>query len=143
MDDAIFLVGYYYYLLMLQYGPVPIVPETPFNVDVPVAEMSLERGTYDECVLEIRKWMSLAIQFLPLEVESSTVVTLPTNGLLTLLCRELHCMQPVRGITAISFMLTGNGRVTAQTLFRRKMIIRNGECLPLIQNTLLIQINLS
>lgn len=48
-------------------------------MDVPVAEMSLERGTYDECVLEIRKWMSLAIQFLPLEVESSTVVTLPTQ----------------------------------------------------------------
>jgi len=79
MGRCYFLVGYYYYLLMLQYGPVPIVPETPFNVDVPVAEMSLERGTYDECVLEIRKWMSLAIQFLPLEVESSTVVTLPTQ----------------------------------------------------------------
>ncbi len=43
MGRCYFLVGYYYYLLMLQYGPVPIVPETPFNVDVPVAEMSLER----------------------------------------------------------------------------------------------------
>ena len=41
MGRCYFLVGYYYYLLMLQYGPVPIVPETPFNVDVPVAEMSL------------------------------------------------------------------------------------------------------
>ena len=105
---------------MLQYGPVPIVPETPFNVDVPVAEMSLERGTYDECDWKSRKWMSLAIQFLPLEVESSTVVTLPTQWAAYATLPRITLYAPVRGITAISFMLTGNGRVTAQTYFAGK-----------------------
>lgn len=79
MGRCYFLVGYYYYLMLIQYGPVPIVPEKPFNVDVPVAEMSLERSTYDECVAEIQKWMSLAAQFLPLESESEKVVNMPTQ----------------------------------------------------------------
>lgn len=55
MGRCYFLVGYYYYQLMLQYGPVPVVPEMPFNVETPVEEMSLERGTYDECIAEIKK----------------------------------------------------------------------------------------
>lgn len=137
------LVGYYYYLLMLQYGPVPIVPETPFNVDVPVAEMSLERGTYDECVLEIRKWMSLAIQFLPLEVESSTVVTLPTQwaAYATLSRITLYAASP--WYNGNKFYADWQRTSDGANFISQEMIIRNGECLPLIQNTLLIQINLS
>ena len=61
------------------------------------------------------------------EVESSTVVTLPTQWAAYATLSRITLYAAVRGITAISFMLTGNGRVTAQTLFRRKMIIRNGE----------------
>ena len=79
MGRCYFLVGYYYYQLMLQYGPVPIVPELPFNVDTPVEDMSLERGTYDECVEEIQKYMLLAAQYLPLESESLAIVTIPTR----------------------------------------------------------------
>lgn len=79
MGRCYFLVGYYYYRLLLQYGPVPIVPEIPFNVDSPVADMALERGTYDECIAEIQKYMLLAAQYLPLEVESAVTVTIPTR----------------------------------------------------------------
>lgn len=79
MGRCYFLVGYYYYRLMLQYGPVPIVPEEPFSVDSSIEEMSLERGTYDECVAEIKKYMLLAAQYLPLETESAAVVTIPTR----------------------------------------------------------------
>lgn len=79
MGRCYFLVGYYYYQLMLQYGPVPIVPETPFDVDTSVESMALERGTYEECINEIRKYMTLASQYLPLEVESATAATIPTR----------------------------------------------------------------
>jgi hypothetical protein len=42
--------------ILLQYGPVPIVPETLFNVDDPVEKMSLERATYDEMIDAIKKY---------------------------------------------------------------------------------------
>lgn len=79
MGRCYFLLGYYYYLLLQQYGPVPIVPEQPFAPDADVSAMSLERATYDECVAEIEKWMKLAMQYLPLENESESVVNMPTQ----------------------------------------------------------------
>lgn len=96
MGRCYFLVGYYYYRLVLQYGPVPIVPETPFDVDSPVSEMALERGTYEECLAEIKKYMLLAAQYLPLEIESIATVTIPTRwaALATLSRITLYAASP-------------------------------------------------
>jgi hypothetical protein len=82
--------------LLLQYGPVPVVPEKPFDVESTVAEMSLERSTYDECVAEIKKWMLLAAQYLPLESESVVTATIPTRwaALATLSRITLYAASP-------------------------------------------------
>lgn len=45
-----FLRGYFYFSLLRQYGPVPIVPDKPFDADTPSDEASIERSTYDECI---------------------------------------------------------------------------------------------
>lgn len=74
-----FLKGYYYYLLLLQYGPVPIVPEQAFSVGASVDEMSLERATYDECVEKICEYLEKAAEYLYSERPSSEK-SLPTSG---------------------------------------------------------------
>lgn len=91
-----FLVGYYYYQLLLQYGPVPIVPEEPFKVDDTVENMLLERATYDECIAIIRNYLTLAAQYLPLERESTSTALIPTRyaALATLSRITLYAASP-------------------------------------------------
>ncbi len=79
MGRCYFLRGYYYYQLLLQYGPIPIMPDEPFNVDTSVEEMSRERGTYDECVDYICENMELASELLYAE-RSMEDISLPTKG---------------------------------------------------------------
>ena len=50
MGRCYFLRGYFYYLLLQQYGPVPILPETIISVDANTEDMTYERNTYDECI---------------------------------------------------------------------------------------------
>lgn len=40
---------YYFYLLRI-YGPIPILQDTPINVDAPFEEVQLPRNTVEECV---------------------------------------------------------------------------------------------
>lgn len=91
-----FLVGYYYYQLLMQYGPTPIVPEVPFTPGDPVGVMAKERATYDEMIDHIRSYMTLAAQYLPLERESSTLVAVPTKwaALATLSRITLYAASP-------------------------------------------------
>lgn len=79
MGRCYFLRGYYYYQLLLQYGPVPIMPDDPFAVDAGVDEMSIERSTYDECVEYICENMELASELLYTE-RSLEDISLPTKG---------------------------------------------------------------
>jgi hypothetical protein len=74
-----FLRGYYTYLLLLQYGPVPLVPDEPFAVDAEVEELALGRNTYDECIEYICRNMELAHAFLPQE-RSLTEANMPDYG---------------------------------------------------------------
>lgn len=60
-----FLRGYFYFSLLRQYGPVPIVPDKPFDADTPSDEASIERSTYDECIDYICSDMEKAAEFLP------------------------------------------------------------------------------
>lgn len=45
-----FLRGYFYFHLVQLYGPVPIVPSTPLEVDASIEDLSFARNTYDECI---------------------------------------------------------------------------------------------
>ncbi len=67
-----FLRGYAYYLLIQQYGPVPIVPEVAMSVDDETSSLCYERNTYDECVEYICANMEKAYEYLPDVRESST-----------------------------------------------------------------------
>ncbi|MFT4071086.1 MAG: RagB/SusD family nutrient uptake outer membrane protein [Dysgonamonadaceae bacterium] len=60
---AYFLLGYYYYLLVQQYGPVPIVTEV-YSSDDSVENLSQERNTYDECIEYINECMLKAYDYL-------------------------------------------------------------------------------
>ena len=76
---AHFLRGFFYFSLLRQYGPVPIVPDTPYPVDVSIAEASNERNTYDECVDYIVREMEMAVMLLPESRETSNEF-IPTKG---------------------------------------------------------------
>lgn len=75
-----FLRGYYTYLLVLQYGPVPIVPDTPFEMSADVESMSLERATYDECVKYVCDNMEQAYINLPDKREAYSDMNIPDKG---------------------------------------------------------------
>jgi hypothetical protein len=95
MGRCYFLRGYYYYQLLLQYGPVPIVPDEAFAVDASVEEMSLERATYDECVEYICKNLEKAAEYL-YAVRFSNEISIPTSGaaLATLSRIRLYAASP-------------------------------------------------
>ncbi|MEJ5089276.1 RagB/SusD family nutrient uptake outer membrane protein [Sphingobacterium faecium] len=80
MGRCYFLRGYYSYMLLLQYGPFPIVPEAPFAVDAGTEEMSIERNTYDECVDYISENMEKANEFLLDRREASADMNVPDKG---------------------------------------------------------------
>lgn len=90
-----FLRGYYYFQLLLQYGPVPIVPDEAFDVDASVETMSIERSTYDECVNHICQNLEKATEYLYTS-RSSDEITIPTQGAaLAILSRvKLYAASP-------------------------------------------------
>ncbi len=76
---AYFLRGYFYFYLVRLYGPVPIIPDIPFDTDEDVASASFERATYDECVEKICSDFEEAVNLLPIDrIESQQY--LPTKG---------------------------------------------------------------
>ncbi|WP_320167793.1 RagB/SusD family nutrient uptake outer membrane protein [Mangrovibacterium marinum] len=80
MGRCYFLRGYYTYLLLLQYGPVPVVPDDPFDMSADTEIMSLERSTYDECVQYICDNMEKAYENLPNSRESIQQINMPDKG---------------------------------------------------------------
>lgn len=80
MGRCYFLRGYYALLLMLQYGPTPIVPDDPFSMDAHVESMALERGTYDECVAYICENMEKAHEYLPEKRDASNDMHVPDES---------------------------------------------------------------
>lgn len=79
MGRCYFLRAYYYYHLLLQYGPIPIVPDEAMAVDADVESMSLERSTYDECVEYICANMDKAAELLEVD-RTSIEISMPTKG---------------------------------------------------------------
>ncbi len=76
---AYFLRAYFYYGLVRLYGPVPILPDEPFDTDASVQETSFERSSYDDCVEYICENMEMAAQLLPRDREIAYQF-MPTKG---------------------------------------------------------------
>lgn len=76
---AYFLRGYFYYELVRLYGPVPILPDTPFDTDESVENVSFERSSFDDCVEYICSDMQAAADRLPLKRELEYMF-MPTSG---------------------------------------------------------------
>lgn len=76
---AYFLRAYFYFYLVRLYGPIPILPDIPFETDLDLSGASFERSTYDECIKKICDDFEQAASFLPLtRLEDEQF--LPTKG---------------------------------------------------------------
>lgn len=76
---AYFLRAYFYYSLVRLYGPVPILPDNAFDTDTPVADVSFERSSYDNCIEYICANMEKAAQMLPND-RPIAFQNMPTKG---------------------------------------------------------------
>ncbi len=76
---AYFLRAYFYYSLVRLYGPVPVLPDEPFDTDASVEETSFERSSYDDCVEYICADMEQAAQLLPRD-RATAYKYMPTRG---------------------------------------------------------------
>ncbi|MFQ7113020.1 RagB/SusD family nutrient uptake outer membrane protein [Hallella bergensis] len=111
MGRAYFLRAYFYFYLVRMYGPVVILPETPFDTDESVANASLERSTYDKCVEQICSDFDKAAELLPRDrIEAHQY--LPTKGAaMSLKARtQLYAASPLfNGNTYYSDWKTSTG----------------------------------
>lgn len=65
IGEAHFLRGYFYWLLIRKYGPVPIMPDEGADFSASYDDLSYPRNTFDECVDFICKEMIEAAKRLP------------------------------------------------------------------------------
>ena len=65
IGEAHFLRGYFYWLLIRKYGPVPIMPDEGADFSASYDDLSYPRNTFDECVDFICKDMIEAAKRLP------------------------------------------------------------------------------
>lgn len=79
LGRAYFIRAYSYYCLVMQYGPVPIVPDKAFPTNTSVEDMSYPRGTYEECINKICDDFEQAASLLKTERDASTY-RIPTSG---------------------------------------------------------------
>ena len=76
---AYFLRAYFYYSLIRLYGPVPILPDKPFDTDESVDNVSFERTSFDDCLEYVCADLEKAAEKLPYEREIAYQY-LPTKG---------------------------------------------------------------
>lgn len=77
--QARFLRGYFYWLLLRKYGPVPLMPEEPVDVDDSYDDMSYPRSSYDDIVNYVASEMALAAKDLP-DKRDNLNITRATKG---------------------------------------------------------------
>lgn len=80
IGQAYFLRAYFYYCLLRQYGPIPILPDNVIPSNASVEDMSYPRATYDECVDYICMNFNKAAQMLDSERSSVETYRVPTKG---------------------------------------------------------------
>jgi hypothetical protein len=69
--QARFLRAYFYWMLMKQWGPVPIMPEQGQDISLSYEELSVTRSSYDECVEYVVAVLEQAARVLPVMRPSS------------------------------------------------------------------------
>lgn len=77
--QAYFLRGYAYWVLLRQYGPLPLIPEEGFDIGMSYDQLSVQRNTFDECVKRIEENFLLAAYNLPY-TRTSNNIGRPTKG---------------------------------------------------------------
>ena len=77
--QARFLRGYAYWVLLRQYGPLPLIPDEGFEISMTYDELSVQRNTLDECVEYIANDFWAAAQNLPL-TRTANNIGRPTRG---------------------------------------------------------------
>lgn len=75
-----FLRAYFYYCLVRQYGPVPILPDKALPSNGTVDELSFPRSTYDECVNYICENFETAASLLSDERQDTRYYKVATRG---------------------------------------------------------------
>ena len=77
--QARFLRAYFYWMLVKQYGPVPILGQDPFDISLSYKELEVERNTYDECIQFITDEFKQCSRLLP-SVRQPNTLGQPTKG---------------------------------------------------------------
>lgn len=71
--EARFLRAYFYYTLLKQYGPVPVVPDEGQDISLDYNELAIPRASMDECVDFIVTDLERAARILPTEYASTWI----------------------------------------------------------------------
>lgn len=77
--QAYFMRAYSYWVLLRQYGPLPMIPSEGFDINMSYDEMSVQRNTFDECVELIEQDFITAAQNLPI-TRTTNNIGRPTKG---------------------------------------------------------------
>ncbi|MDR2954415.1 MAG: RagB/SusD family nutrient uptake outer membrane protein [Prevotella sp.] len=77
--QARFLRAFAYWILLRQYGPLPLIPEEGFDISMSYDQLSVQRNTFEECVATIENDLLLAAQILPPERTANNIGR-PTRG---------------------------------------------------------------
>lgn len=110
--QARFLRAYAYWVLLRQYGPIPLIPEEGFDISMTYSQLSVQRNTFDECVDFIANDFLLAAQNLPL-TRTANNIGRPTKGA-ALAARArlyLYAASPLyNGNNDLSFLKNSEGK---------------------------------
>ena len=87
-----FLRAYYYHKLVELYGPVPLLPDQPLELDKSSDELSYARNTFDECIDYICADLDVAADYLP-AARTSYDLEKPTAGAALALIARLRLQQ--------------------------------------------------
>lgn len=77
--QARFVRGYFYWLLLRKYGPIPLLPDEGLDYTNDYISLARDRNTYDECADFIASEMQLAAHDLPLK-RGANNISRPTRG---------------------------------------------------------------
>lgn len=77
--QARYLRAYFYWILMRNFGPIPIVPDEGIDYTLSYDELALPRNTYDECADFLATELAEAASALPL-ARGNTHLARPTRG---------------------------------------------------------------
>ncbi len=78
--QARFVRGYYYWILMRKYGPVPLLPENGLDYNASYEDIATPRSSYEECAEYISNEMIQAAKELQYTKRDELSVARPTRG---------------------------------------------------------------